>query len=115
VSWCSVYRAFQGISGGGGFVFVLTQNRYCSTPKHLMLLLTLLSAQPDAEPGEPHVLAHPPGLVVLWDIAGMFMEEIAADENDVPLAHTGEGEGDTADQGAAAHGIPRAEKGFKQG
>lgn len=96
-------------------VLVLIQNRYCSTPKHLILLLTLLSAQPDAEPSEPHVLSRPPGLVVLWDIAGMFMEEIAADENDLPLAHSEEGDGGSADPGGVDNEKSRPEKRFKQG
>jgi hypothetical protein len=48
----------------------------------------------------------------------MFMEEIAADENDLPQSRTGAGGGDTADPGGVENEksrASRAEKGFKQG
>lgn len=59
--------------------------RYCPTSDHFLLLLTLLSGQ--IRPGKDPCSVKPPGLVILYDIAGLLMETIERDEN-VPAEET---------------------------
>ena len=58
----------------------MTHGSYCPTIKHVMLLLSLLSRQADADTG-PQNLDKRPGLVILWNIAGLLMEVNEANEN----------------------------------
>ena len=53
--------------------------RYCPTPKHVLLLLTLLTTGTEQRGSQS--LPKPPGLVVLWNIADLFMDEQSTDEN----------------------------------
>ena len=65
-------------------------DRYCPTPRHLLLLLTLLSADAKTRSKDPQDLRATPGLVILWDIGRLFMEVIEGDENRLPDDDTGE-------------------------
>lgn len=58
-----------------------TLYRYCSTSKHVMLLLSLLSSNRRADPDDAKSILHSPGLIILWDLARLFMEEEEPDEN----------------------------------
>ena len=58
----------------------MIHDSYCPTIKHVMLLLSLLSRQADADTG-PQNLDKRPGLVILWNIAGLLMEVNEANEN----------------------------------
>ena len=52
--------------------------RYCPTVKHVMLLLSLLT---EGKEDGPHNLRTRPGMIILWNIAGLLMETREADEN----------------------------------
>ncbi|RXK34916.1 hypothetical protein M231_07821 [Tremella mesenterica] len=58
--------------------------RFCPSPQQLMMMLVLLSV---GEGTEPHKVSQQPGMIILWDIAGMFMEEIGGDENEPQTCH----------------------------
>ena len=58
--------------------------RYCSSAKHLLLLLSLLTSSPDT--AGPHSLAAPPGLVILWDIARLLMRHKVVEKENIPKA-----------------------------
>ncbi|KAK6910120.1 hypothetical protein I203_104151 [Kwoniella mangroviensis CBS 8507] len=66
--------------------------RSCPTPSHLQLLLTLLTESDSRLPlsstsnktPQPQYLESTPSVVILWDIAGMFMCEQSLDENEPP-------------------------------
>ncbi|WVQ82152.1 hypothetical protein IAT38_004280 [Cryptococcus sp. DSM 104549] len=85
--------------------------RYCPTPAHLQALLTVISADNARQPSnmEGHNVEKVPGMVVLWDAAGLFMCEDEGDEN-VPPA----GEGEVDMEGGATNEGKR-EKMFKPG
>ncbi|WVF71433.1 hypothetical protein IAT40_006237 [Kwoniella sp. CBS 6097] len=75
--------------------------RYCPTPAHLNLLLTLLSESTERIPSRTDTAALPqlvplPSVVVLHDIAGLFMVDEEADENEPPprTLHQDEGRGE---------------------
>jgi hypothetical protein len=59
--------------------------RYCPTVGHLLLLLSLLSSkgrEGDVDLGAPvYCLPRRPGLVILWNIAGLLLEDVELDEN----------------------------------
>ncbi len=55
--------------------------RYCPTPQHLLLLLTTVSKDNKANPRDGQILRYRPGLVILWDVARLFMEVVEGDEN----------------------------------
>ena len=61
-----------------------SRDRYCPTPRHLLLLLTLLSMNEKARSKDPQELRNIPGLVILCDIGRLFMEVIEGDENRLP-------------------------------
>jgi len=63
------------------FAFSLRWRRYCPTPEHLLLLLTLLSMNSKASGRDAKSLKSAPGLVILWDVARLFMEAVEGDEN----------------------------------
>lgn len=54
---------------------------YCPTPDHLLLLLTLLSVEDRASGKDPQNLGYRPGLVILCDLARLFMEAVEGHEN----------------------------------
>ncbi|WWD17330.1 hypothetical protein CI109_101770 [Kwoniella shandongensis] len=60
--------------------------RYCPTSAHLKLLLTLLSETTDrkSHSNEPHLLSQTPSVVILWDVAALFMYDEEVDENEPP-------------------------------
>lgn len=53
--------------------------RYCPTIKHVMLLLSLLTAT-GREAGAQNVPS-PPGLIILWSLGSLLMETVEPDEN----------------------------------
>ncbi|ORX36659.1 hypothetical protein BD324DRAFT_651145 [Kockovaella imperatae] len=56
--------------------------RFCPSPKHLILLLNLLSTTSSSPAsGLAHELPTTPGLVILQDAASMFMRTVEQDEN----------------------------------
>ncbi|KAK8864372.1 hypothetical protein IAR55_001620 [Kwoniella newhampshirensis] len=61
--------------------------RYCPTLDHLKLLLALLSERTEHahQPIEPHHLTKTPSVVILWDIAALFMYDVEVDENVPPV------------------------------
>ncbi|WVN88264.1 uncharacterized protein L203_103465 [Cryptococcus depauperatus CBS 7841] len=68
-------------SHGGSFAVIQKLKkidmRYCPSPKHLQLLLSLVSSVESGKTsnGESVVVDSPPGLIILWDIAGLFMAD----------------------------------------
>ncbi|WRT66338.1 uncharacterized protein IL334_003293 [Kwoniella shivajii] len=60
--------------------------RYCPTPSHLQLLLTLLTESDSRFTSKfgTQYLESTPSLVILWDIAGMLMIDQVPDENEPP-------------------------------
>ncbi|WVQ72404.1 hypothetical protein IAR50_001956 [Cryptococcus sp. DSM 104548] len=54
--------------------------RYCPTPDHLQLYLTMVSDSKTRDPKECHQLERPPGMIILYDVAAMFLEEELLDE-----------------------------------
>lgn len=56
--------------------------RYCPSADHARLLLTLLTPEPGVQAREAHELVGTPGLVVLYDLAGLFLAEEQQDENE---------------------------------
>ncbi|WVQ99383.1 hypothetical protein IAU59_006516 [Kwoniella sp. CBS 9459] len=68
--------------------------RYCPTPAHLNLLLTLLSESTERIPTRTTTQAQPqlvplPSVVILQDIAGLFMVHEEVDENEPPRQAAG--------------------------
>jgi hypothetical protein len=67
-------------------------DRYCPSPEHLTLLLSLLTSEAPtstslntAKPGDgTFTLNTSPGLIILWDLAALLMEWEEADENALP-------------------------------
>lgn len=61
-------------------------DRACPTVDHLRLLLTLLgcTGSPLGDESKVVDLPDPPGVIVLWDMARIFMEQVAEDENIPP-------------------------------
>lgn len=64
----------------------LADDRACPTVAHLKLFLTLLGSTAEGEQSKPVpenavYLERPPGLIILWDLAQLFMEEAELDEN----------------------------------
>lgn len=89
-------------------------HRYCPSPQHLRLLLSLLTAQTDRSiaipPGETAFnLNTPPGLVILSDMAGLMMDWEGADENAMPGTQGMAEDGSTAEIGQGA-GVLRFKK-----
>ena len=54
----------------------------------MLLLLTLISIDGRASGRDAQRLRHPPGLVILWDVARLFMETVEGDENRPPDEQT---------------------------
>ena len=92
----------ESTSGEYSFVTAITlaNDSACPTVDHVRLLLTLLGATQPVE--TPHkgsrddvvALPTPPGLIVLWDMGRMFMEQIEEDENLPPDAAAKESVGE---------------------
>ncbi|ODN82162.1 hypothetical protein L202_02456 [Cryptococcus amylolentus CBS 6039] len=56
--------------------------RYCPTPEHLQLYLTMVSSSfgRSRDPQECHQLEKAPSLIIVYDAAAMFLEERLVDE-----------------------------------
>lgn len=59
----------------------LADHRYCPTAEHLALLLSLLSAQGRESENGAQTLNRPPGIIILWNMAGLLLEDVELDEN----------------------------------
>nr|XP_018263094.1 uncharacterized protein I303_04585 [Kwoniella dejecticola CBS 10117]OBR85252.1 hypothetical protein I303_04585 [Kwoniella dejecticola CBS 10117] len=88
---------FRSISGEWETLKMLKRVdiRYCPSPKHLQLLLTLLTESDsrfdnNSNQNLSHAHSHPhhvestPSLIILWDVASMFMVQQTVDENEPP-------------------------------
>jgi hypothetical protein len=81
-------------------VTAYTDNSACPTVDHARLLLTLLGTSQPAETPQKGArddvvaLSTPPGLIVLWNMGRMFMEQTEEDENIPPDAAANETAGE---------------------
>jgi hypothetical protein len=69
---------------------MLMSVRYCPTIHHLNLLLTLLSSDSRSSGKDAQTLRHVPGMIILWDLARLLMEDVESDENRPPDRGLGE-------------------------
>ncbi|WWC89356.1 uncharacterized protein L201_004278 [Kwoniella dendrophila CBS 6074] len=73
--------------------------RYCPTPSHMELLLNLLTESDQrvipskGQQQQPQSLQSTPSLIILWDIASLFMYEENIDENEPPPQRTQKDDG----------------------
>jgi hypothetical protein len=58
----------------------LTGGRYCQQPKDAQILCALLHSVGDGEVGDASGVRDVPGLIIAWDLFGLFV----GDEDDAP-------------------------------